>query len=82
MYPLLSRLPSLRSLKLRPKLILAFAGMAIMAGLCGAVGLLFVDRIGTSVSVFVDVTSPLLRESMALVDNAQRMRSVFFSRSH
>ena len=70
------RLPSLRSLKLRPKLILAFAGMAVMAGLCGAIGLLFVDRIGASVSVFSDVTSPMLSESTALVDNARRMRSI------
>jgi diguanylate cyclase (GGDEF)-like protein len=67
-----------KSLMLRPKLVMAFAGMAALAGLCGAIGLLFVNRIGTNVAVFSEVTSPLLTESMALVENARRMRSVFF----
>ena len=62
---------------LRPKLILAFAAMAAMTVFCGGVGLFFVDRIGKSVSVFSDVTSPLLTESLALVDDAQRMRATF-----
>src|SRR5262249_4522325 len=62
---------------LRPKLIAAFACMAAMAGCSGAVGLLYVDRIGTNVAVFSDVTSPLLGESMALVENARRLRSIF-----
>ena len=30
-------------------------------------------------SVFSDVTSPLLTESLALVDNAQRMRATFLA---
>ena len=62
---------------LRPKLILAFAVIAAMTVFCGGVGLFFVDRIGKSVSVFSDITSPLLTESLALVDNAQRMRATF-----
>jgi hypothetical protein len=69
----------LTSWKLRPKLMLAFTAMALMAGLCGSVGLLFVERIGSTVSVFSDVTSPLLIEGMALADNAQRMRAAFLN---
>jgi HAMP domain-containing protein len=74
----LASFPSLNSLKLRPKLILAFAAISMMAGLCGSVGLFFVDRISASVGVFSDVTSPLQVESMALVENARRMRTTLF----
>jgi hypothetical protein len=66
-----------KPLMLRPKLILAFAAIAAMTVFCGGIGLFFVDRIGKSVSVFSDVTSPLLTESLALVDDAQRMRATF-----
>ena len=62
---------------IRPKLMLAFFAMAVMTGFCGAVGYLFVDRIGRSVSVFSEVTSPLLAESVALADDAQYMRTTF-----
>ena len=72
---LFASLPSPKSLTLRPKLILAFIGMAAMAGICGSVGLVFVDRIGSTVSVLSDVTSPLLMESTALLDNAVLMRT-------
>jgi Four helix bundle sensory module for signal transduction len=68
---------SLRHLALRPKLILAFIAIAAMAGLCGVVGLVFVNRITTTMSGFVDVTTPLLTESVSLVENAHRMRSTF-----
>jgi hypothetical protein len=71
-------MPVFGSLALRPKLILAFTRMALMAGVCGTVGLAFVDRIGTTVSVFSEVTSPLLMESNALLGNAVRMRSIVF----
>lgn len=63
---------------IRSKLILAFAAMTSMTLFCGAIGFFFVDRIGKSVSVFSDVTSPLLTESLALVDDAQHMRATFF----
>src|SRR5258707_15435978 len=66
-----------KTLMLRPKLILAFAVMTAMTVFCGVVGLFFVDRIGKSISVFSDVTSPLLTESLALADDAQRMRAAF-----
>ncbi|MEA2937524.1 MAG: hypothetical protein QOC56_1028, partial [Alphaproteobacteria bacterium] len=71
-------LQSVKTLKLRAKLIAAFAGMATMAGFCGIVGLVFVQRIGASVSMFSDVTSPLLTESDAVVDNARRLRATVF----
>jgi len=62
---------------IRPKLLLAFAAMAAMTLLSGAVGFVFVDRIGKTVSIFSDVTSPLLTESLALADDAQRIRATF-----
>jgi diguanylate cyclase (GGDEF)-like protein len=46
-----------------------------MAGLCGVVGLVFVNRIATAVSGFVDVTTPLMTQSVVLVENAYRIRS-------
>ena len=68
-----------RPLMIRPKLILAFVAMAVMTAFCGAVGYVFVDRIGKSVSVFAEQTSPLLSESIALAGNAERMRTVFLT---
>src|ERR1700685_3579484 len=66
------------SLNLRRKLIIAFLGAAALAALCGVVGLYYVSRIAGNVAVFSDVTSPLLVESMSLVDNARKIRSVVF----
>jgi hypothetical protein len=43
----------------------------------GVVGLVFVNRITTTVSSFVDVTTPLLIENVGLVDSAYRIRSTF-----
>ena len=63
-------------LKIRAKLILAFLGLSLLIGICGAVGLLFIQRIGANVTVFADITSPMLGHSLQLVDNAQRMRAV------
>src|SRR3954454_2262104 len=77
MSPLVS-VPALKSMTLRPKLMLAFTAMAFLAGICGSVGLVFVDRIGVTVSTYSDVTSPLLAESKALLENALRMRSSVF----
>jgi hypothetical protein len=74
----LTRPHPFKSLMLRPKLIAAFVAMAIVTTFCGGVGVFFVDRIGKSVAVFSDVTSPLLTESMALVENARSMRSVLY----
>jgi diguanylate cyclase (GGDEF)-like protein len=59
--------------------VLAFIAVATMAGLCGLVGLVYLNRITAISSVFSDVTSPLLTESVALVDNAQRTRSLFYA---
>ena len=67
----------LTSIKLLPKLMLAFVAMAMLTGFCGLVGLIFVDRIGTTVSIFAERTSPLLVESTALMDHAQRTRATF-----
>jgi hypothetical protein len=67
-------LPLFKPLMIRSKLVIAFSAMAAMTLFCGTVGFVFVERIGKSVSVFSDVTSPLLTESLALMDNAQQMR--------
>src|SRR5215468_2034596 len=63
-------------LKMRAKLILAFLGLSLLIAICGASGLFFIQRIGANVTVFADVTSPMLGHSLQLVDNAQRMRAV------
>src|SRR5262245_45376392 len=64
-------------LKLRPKLVLGFLALSLLIAVCGASGLFFVKRIGASVSVFADVTSPMLGHTLQLADNAQRMRAAF-----
>src|SRR5580704_12175866 len=68
----------LRSLTLRRKLILAFLGAAMMAALCGGVGLVFVTQIAANVAVFSEVTSPLLTQSVTLLDDARKTRSLTF----
>jgi methyl-accepting chemotaxis protein len=70
------RLNFVRGLKVRARLILAFLGLSLLIGICGACGLFFVQRIGANVSVFADVTSPMLGHTLQLADNAQRMRAV------
>jgi len=62
--------PSLRS-----KLFIAFAAVAFATAVCGALSLVFVNRIGSAITVYADVTSPLQTESAALVNTAHRMRS-------
>jgi diguanylate cyclase (GGDEF)-like protein/PAS domain S-box-containing protein len=66
-------------MKIRSKLILAFAVTVFMTVFCGIVGVVSVDRIGKSVSVFSEGTSPLLTQSLTLIDDAQRMRTTFLS---
>jgi diguanylate cyclase (GGDEF)-like protein len=72
-----SRWPALSKLSLRPKLVVAFGAIALLAGLCGAAGLFFVSRSTATVTLFTDVTAPLLTESVGLVESAQRTRSTF-----
>jgi diguanylate cyclase (GGDEF)-like protein/PAS domain S-box-containing protein len=69
--------PKLKPMTIRSKLILAFAVTVAMTMVCGVVAVFFVDRIGKSVTVFSEGTSPLLTESLALIDDAQRMRATF-----
>src|SRR5262249_30680838 len=69
----------LPQLKLRGKLSAAFFGLSALIGVSGACGLWFVHNIGATVSVFADVTSPLLGQTVELVDNAQRMRTTFLT---
>jgi methyl-accepting chemotaxis protein len=71
------RIAPLRRMKLRAKLTLAFLCLSALIGICGASGLLFVNGIGASLSVFADVTSPLLGQTVGLVDNSRRMRTVY-----
>jgi methyl-accepting chemotaxis protein len=76
--PRLVRIALLDRMKLRAKFTLAFLCLSTLIGICGASGLVFVYGIGATVSVFADVTSPLLGQTLVLADNAQRMRAVFF----
>jgi diguanylate cyclase (GGDEF)-like protein/PAS domain S-box-containing protein len=63
---------------LRTKLLIAFAAVAFATAMCGALSLLFVNRIGNAIAVYADITSPLQAESAALVNTAQRMRAYVF----
>src|SRR4051794_22171668 len=63
------------AIKIRTKLTLAFFTMAVLVGVSGAFGLFYVKEIGRTMSIFTDVTSPLLSETLHLVDNAQRTRA-------
>jgi diguanylate cyclase (GGDEF)-like protein/PAS domain S-box-containing protein len=60
--------------RLRTKLLIAFAVIAFATAACGALSLLFVNRIGSAITVYADITSPLQAESAALVDTAHQMR--------
>jgi diguanylate cyclase (GGDEF)-like protein len=71
--------PHIGRWSLRPKMALAFVTVAATSALCGFVGLFFVNSLGTTVSGFMDVASPLLLESAALVENTQRTRSTFYA---
>lgn len=73
------RIAILPRAKLRAKLTLAFLCLSGLIGICGVSGLLFVRGIGATVAVFSDVTSPLLGQTVGLVDNAQRMRTAFLA---
>src|SRR5262245_25393167 len=67
----------LARLRLRPKLTIAFLALSLLIGVCGASGLLFVNRIGATVAEFSDVTSPMLGRTVQLADNTQRLRAAF-----
>src|SRR5688572_29953049 len=71
------RIALLERMKLRAKLAAAFLCLSVLIGICGASGLGFVYGIGATLSVFADITSPLLSQTVVLADNAQRVRSVF-----
>jgi hypothetical protein len=73
------RFKFMRHYQLRTRLTVAFLFLAGLIGICGASGLFFVQGIGATVSIFSDVTSPLLGQTVGLVDNAQRMRAAFLA---
>ncbi len=77
--PRLPHIALLDRMRLRAKLASAFLCLSLLIGICGASGLVFVYGIGATLSVFADVTSPLLGQTVVLADNAQRMRSVFLN---
>ena len=65
------------TLKLRDKLAAPYVALAVMAAICGAAGLTVVYRIAGTVSTVTGVTSPLVLESVALINNAHEMRSAY-----
>jgi diguanylate cyclase (GGDEF)-like protein len=70
------------SLTIGRKVFMTFLSLALMVGICGTSGVIFIERITSSISVFSDITSPLLIESMALIDNADHMRVTALDDSH
>ncbi len=79
-WPMSARtMPSATTPPLRTKLLIAFAIVACATAVCGALSLVFVNRIGNAIMVYADITSPLQAESAALIDTAQRMRMYVFS---
>src|SRR6185436_7235421 len=65
------------SMRLREKLAAPYLALALIAAVCGVAGLAIVHRVTASVSVLSEVTSPLLIETMGVVNNAHQMRSAF-----
>ncbi len=55
-------------MKLQTKLILSFVFLSALIGASGGAGLLYVNKIAGSVAVYSDVSSPLMDETMSLVD--------------
>ena len=62
-----------RQSKIRTQLLIAFTLLSVVILLIGASGLFFTNRVGGTVKVFADVTSPLTTEAAELVQGAQRM---------
>jgi Four helix bundle sensory module for signal transduction len=62
----------LSNIRLHVKLMLAFIILAVLIGVSGGSGLIFVQRIGETVAVFSEVASPLLEQSTALADGARK----------
>jgi methyl-accepting chemotaxis protein len=60
-------------LKLQLKLILSFLFLAALISVSGGASVFFVNKIESTVSVFTDIASPLLEETMSLVDGMQKM---------
>ena len=62
-----------RDMKLQMKLVLSFVFLSALIGASGGSGLFFVNRIADTVSIYSDVSSPLVEETMALVGGMQNM---------
>ena len=63
------------NMKLRTKLMLGFVVLALLTAASGGSGLFFVNSIGGTVGVFVDVTAPLVKLSGSLVENNQAVQN-------
>ncbi len=61
------------NLSLRWKLIAAFLALAPLIGIAGGCGLLFVNRIGASVTEIAEVSGPLLQDTAAALKSSQAM---------
>jgi methyl-accepting chemotaxis protein len=61
------------NLSLRWKLIAAFLALAPLIGVAGGCGLLFVNRIGASVTEIAEVSGPLLQDTAAALKSSQAM---------
>ena len=65
--------------RLRQTLTAVFVLLAVIGGTCGAVGLVYVNRINATVTLFTDLTSPMLGTIVQLVEDTLRSRVAFGS---
>jgi diguanylate cyclase (GGDEF)-like protein len=64
-------------LGLKSKLRLAFLSIAFIGVLSGLAGLAYVQSIAGTLSVYADVTAPLVRDGDSLVDDVDRMHTAY-----
>ena len=68
----------LKPVRLRSKLLIGFVTLASLSAVVGAIGVIFVGRVASSVGILTNVATPLLIENVVLVDSARSMRAIVF----
>ena len=67
------KLSSATNMKLRAKLLLSFALLAVLIGLAGGSGLYSVNKIDGAVGVFTETAAPMMEETAGLVNGMRTM---------
>ena len=60
-------------MKLRSKIMLAFALLAALTGAAGGSGLFFIDKVDGTVARFSEVAVPVMNEAAKVIDGLRRM---------